>query len=74
MNSGLHIMSALWSYGKVCAGVSGLKHYATIRHFQHATPDSPRHASMHLHICVISIFPEKMVLSNVGSGVRSQLE
>ena len=37
----------------VCAGVSGPKHYATIRHFQHETPDSPTHASMHLHICVI---------------------
>ena len=37
----------------VCAGVSGPKHNATIRHFQHETPDSPTHASMHLHICVI---------------------
>ena len=37
----------------VCAEVSGPKHYATIRHFQHETPDSPTHASMHLHIRVI---------------------
>ena len=46
-------MSALWSYDMVCAGFSRPKHYATIRHFQHETPDSPTHASMHLHICVI---------------------
>ena len=46
-------MSALRSYGMVCTGVSGPKHYATIRHFQHATPDNPTHAPMHLHICVI---------------------
>ena len=66
-------MSALWSYGMVCAGVSGPKHYATIRHFQHETPDSPTHASMHLHICVFSISPEKMVLSNEGSGETAHL-
>ena len=43
----------------VCAGVSRPKHYATIRHFQHETPDSPTHASMHLHICVIFRIPRE---------------
>ena len=53
----------------VCAGVSGPKHYmyATFRRFQHETPDSPISA-------LFSVSPEKIVLSNEGSGVRSQLE
>ena len=71
-NSGLHRMSALWSYGMVCAGVSGPKHYATIRHFQHETPDSP---TPHLCIYISALFsssPGKMILSNEGSSVRSQ--
>ena len=54
----------------VCVGVSGPKHYATFRHFQHAP---------HTHLCIyisalFSVSSEKMVLSNEGSGLRSQLE
>ena len=37
------------------------------RRFQHETPDSPISA-------LFSVSPEKIVLSNEGSGVRSQLE
>ena len=55
-------------------GGSGPKHYATLRHFQHETPDSPIHASCIYISALFSVSPEKMVLSNEGSGVRSQLE
>ena len=58
----------------VCAGASRPKHNATIRHFQHETPNSPTP-----HLCIyisalFSISPEKMILSNEGSRVPSELE
>ena len=55
----------------VCAVVSGPKNYAIFRHFQHETPDSPTHASMHLHICVI--FHMSIVLFELyGHGVKNR--
>ena len=53
----------------VCAGVSGPKHYATIRHFQHETPDSP---TPHLCIYISALFaisPEKMVTKAQAYGL-----
>ena len=51
----------------VCAGVSGPKHYATFRHFQHETPDAPTHLCIHI-TALFSVSLEKVVLSNEGSG------